>query len=645
LDLLLSWLPLLVIGLVVGSVYSVAAAGLVLSYRASGIFNFAYGAIGMFSAFFFAWLVQRAGLPVVAAAIVAVGGMAPLLGVALETAIFRPLREAATVVKIVVTIGLLIALQGLASTLWGRSGLRAQPIFPSTVFRVSSRLSISADQVGIVAIAAFVSVCLWLFLRHTRLGTSMRAVVDRPELAELMGLSSRRIAAASWALGSALAALAGVMLTPQVSLEVFILTLLVINAYAAAMVGRLESLPLTFAGGIALGLAETFMGRYVPRTIANSLVPSLPFVFLFALLVLPRRTPLREPREAAASAPPRPTARRATGDRGAGARIAKRVALVAAALLVPLALGPRWILVTDQALGYAMIMLSLVILTGYAGQISLGQAGLAAVGAVVAAHLVRDLGVPWLAALPLAGLASMPIGAALAFPALRLHGLFLALATFAFSLMMEKGVLVRHALTGGTSGLGVDRPAGFSSDHALYYLWIVVFGLMAWGAHNLRRGRAGRIFAAMRDSEVAARSIGVSMTRYKVAAFALAAFVAGVGGAAYTATNQRVSSTDFIALLSLVFLAVAVIGGISSWVGALLGGIVFSFVPVLASLPNIPVLDDLVPVAFGLGAIALAQNPHGIVTEPRRILGALGRVSGAAISRYEEATRVEGSAG
>lgn len=638
--------PLLVIGLVVGSIYSIAATGLVLTYRTSGIFNFAHGAVGMFAAFFFAWLVQRVRLPVWLAAIVSVAGMAPLMGVALDRVIFRPLREAATVVKIVVTIGLLVALQGLAATLWGRSGLFAQQIFPTTSYRITGRLSISADQIGIVSVGVFVSLVLWLVIRHTRFGVAMRAVVDRPDLAELMGESSALISSAAWALGSALAALAGVLLTPQVSLEVFILTFLVINAYSAAMLGRLESLPLTFAGGIVLGVGETLVGRYAPRSVSSSLVASLSVILLFALLIVPRRTPLREPREAAASAPPKPLGAALAGEAVARPlhpllRRAGLSTLVAVAILGPLALSARWIFVLDTSLAYSMTFLSLVILVGYGGQISLGQAALAGVGGVVVAHLMRGAGLPFLVALPIAGLAAVPVGALLAFPALRLHGLFLALATMAFGLLMEKAVFVRTSVTGGTTGLSVPRPSWLASDYRFCYVLLGVFALLAWGARNLRRGKWGRVLAAMRDSEVAARSIGVSMTQVKIAVFSMAAFVAAVGGASRVLVFQRVASDDFIALFSLVFLAVAVIGGISSWVGALIGGFVYAFVPPLVSLAGVQVLDDLVPVAFGLGAIALAQNPHGIMTEPRRVWGALRRAMDRASGRFEEATRVE----
>jgi branched-chain amino acid transport system permease protein len=614
---------------VIGSIYSVAATGLVVTYRASGVFNFSHGAVGMFNAFFFAWLVQKLGVPIPIAMVLTVLVLAPAMGVSLDRLIFRPMRDASTVVKIVVTIGLLVALQGLASTFWGRAGLGAQQIFPSTVFRLSSSLAIGADQIGVVVIAVATSAGLWLFMRHSRLGTTMRAVVDRPELAELMGVSSDAVAASSWALGCALAALAGILLTPQVSLEVFTLTLVVINAYAAAMVGRLESLALTFAGGIALGVAETAVARIFPAKISNGVRPSLSFVLLFALLLVTRRKrPLREPREAAASAAPRSiTGELMTAEalfrRPARERIALFLALGLGVLMVPRFLGAGLVFTLDLAITHAIVFLSLVVLVGYGGQISLGQAALAGVGGVVTAHLVNGLGLSWFIAMPVAGLAAVPIGAALAFPAMRLHGLFLGLATMAFALLMDNAFFARVTVTGGTTGIHVDRPAGFTSDASFFYVLAALFALLAWAAENLKRGRTGRILGAMRDSEPGARSIGVSMRDYKVAVFALSSFVAGIGGAAHVAMFNRVSSDEFQIFYSLIWLAVAVIGGISSWFGALIGGLVYEFVPYVVGQvqsPRLgPLLNDLVPVFFGVAAIALARNPHGIATLPRKL--------------------------
>ncbi|HEX9695920.1 MAG TPA: ABC transporter permease [Actinomycetota bacterium] len=631
-DLIAGIWPLLVIGLVVGSVYSIAAAGLVLTYRASGVFNFGHGAIGAFSAFFYAWCVQRVGLPIGVAAVLTMAVMAPLLGIGLERLIFRRLRAAPTVVAIVASIGVLVAVQGAAAALWGRSGLSAQRIFPSRVFRLGDRLSIGADQAGVVGVGIIVSLLLWVVLKRTKMGIAMRAVVDRPDLVEAMGYSADRISAASWAMGASLAAVAGILLTPMVSLEVYTLTLIVITAYAAAMVGRLESLPLTFAGGVMLGVGEALVGRFLPQGIAAGVRPSLPFALLLGLLLIPRKRPLREPRAAeGAGAFMEPLRREWSGKRRLGT-----VGLIAAGMITLARLGADVTFAVDLALVHAILFLSLVLLVGYAGQISLAQAALAGVGGIVTAHLVTNLGWNWFAALPVAGLAAVPVGALLAYPALRLHGLFLGLATMAFSLLMDNAIFTRDAITGGSSGIAVRRPEILQSDVRFGVVLVLIFSVLAWGLHNLRRGRTGRILAAMRDSETGARSIGISPTRTKLIVFMMAAFVAGIGGSTYVAAFQRVDAGQFIVFYSIVWLAVAVIGGISTWAGALAGGLVYSIVPFLFDRIGHPAASDMIPVLFGGAAILLARNPRGIVTVPRRVREAVAGWMSDALRPFDE---------
>ncbi|HVL89384.1 MAG TPA: ABC transporter permease [Actinomycetota bacterium] len=634
-DLIAAIWPLLVIGLVVGSVYSIAAAGLVLTYRASGVFNFGHGAIGAFSAFFYAWCVQRVGLPIGVAAVITMAVMAPLLGIALERSIFRRLREAPTVVAIVASIGVLVALQGAAAALWGRSGLSAQRIFPGRVFQIGDRVSIGADQAGVVGVGIVVSLLLWVVLKRTKMGIAMRAVVDRPDLVETMGYSADRISSASWAMGASLAAAAGILLTPMVSLEVYTLTLIVINAYAAAMVGRLESLPLTFAGGVLLGFGEALVGRFLPQGIAAGVLPSLPFALLLGLLIIPRTRPLREPRAAGIAAslgawiPP--LRREWPAKKRLGI-----VALIAAGMITLARLGADVTFAVDLALVHAILFLSLVLLVGYGGQISLAQAALAGVGGIVTAHLVTNLGWSWFAALPVAGLAAVPVGALLAYPALRLHGLFLGLATMAFSLLMDNAIFTRDALTGGSSGIAVPRPGVLQSDVRFGVVLTLIFALLAWGLHNLRRGRTGRILAAMRDSETGARSIGISPARTKLILFMMGAFIAGIGGSTYVAAFQRVDAGQFIVFYSIVWLAVAVIGGISTWAGALAGGLVYSIVPFLFDRIGHPAASDMIPVLFGAAAILLARNPRGIVTVPRRVREMVAGWMSRALAPFEE---------
>jgi branched-chain amino acid transport system permease protein len=360
-----TFLTYTVIGLVVGGVYAIAASGLVLTYTTSGIFNFAHGAIGMVAAFAYWELRVERGWPAPVAVLVVVAVLAPLAGLAIERFVVRRLRGASIEVTLVVTLGLLLALLYLAYSVWDPSIGRPLPrFFDGSDVRLLS-VNISYHQLTVVAVAVAVAVGLRILLQRTRTGLAMRAVVDDPELLALNAAEPNRITACSWALGAALAALAGVLIAPLVTLDALTLTLLVVNAYAAAMFGRLRSLPMTFAGGLALGLLVTYATGYLPQTdLWNRFAAGLPTLLLFAiLLVLPSGT-VPAARSAGRRTPrvPRPAVT-------AGAS----VAFVAVAALVAGSIELADLISLGDVLGYGIILLSLVLLTGYVRQVSLCQ--------------------------------------------------------------------------------------------------------------------------------------------------------------------------------------------------------------------------------------------------------------------------------
>lgn len=256
----------------------------------------------------------------------------------------------------------------------------------------------------------------------------------------------------------------------------------------------------------------------------------------------------------------------------------------------------------------AGVFAGLVILAGLSGQISLAHTAFAGTGAFVGAAVVGT-GAPFLVALAAGGLAAVPVAIFVALPAIRLHGLHVALITFGFGLVVSK--LFESQLTGGTTGMAVNRPGFAASDQAFFYVLLAVAGLMVLGARNLQRSPSGRVLAATRDSEVAARAIGVSLPLYRLAVFGLSAFMAGVAGAALGALQGLVTFNDFHPLLSLMWLSVAVIGGLGSAWGAVVAGALWGLAG--ASAGAYPQL------AFGLGAMFLARNERGVIG----VLGAL----------------------
>ncbi len=644
------------LGLVVGSIYSLMAFGLVVTYRTSGVFNFAHGAVGMFFAYVFFQLTQGGQvdfvvttysqhwhLPVVVALVLVVGVLAPAFGFVMDRVLFRKLRHAASVVKIVATIGVLISLIGLAGVVWGQgTTLVPRSIFGQHVFAAGGFRATLAEFAS-VALAIGLAVALMLFLRFSPLGIRMRAVVDRAEVAELMGIDSGRVSALSWALGTSFGALAGILLVPFFStLDTTTLSFLVVTAAAAAVVGRLESLPLTLAGGFGIGVAQFVVQRYTSTNLSRQLLPSIPFIVLFLILLLP--IPFREVSEAPSRAP------RPAGAGQSQAGRASRVFLVVVALVIlPFVVSSSWQFQLASVPPMALLFLSLVLLSGHAGQISLSQAAFAGFGAFVAAHLMVDHHVPLLVAALIGGAAALPLGAILAGPASRLSPLFLGFATLAFAAMMDQVAFQSVRFTRGLQGIQVNRPSYLLGPRMYYLAGLAIFGVFAVLVHNLRKGRTGLALAAMHDSQVGVASLGTSVVRLKFAAFCVSAFIAGVAGALFAAAVGQASPLDFFAQQSLLVLALAAIGGIGRWSGALVGAILFRLAAPFVEqgfVGNNVVsrhlfhgqLGDLLPVFFGLGAIGLAQNPFGIVEQVRDGVGRLReRLSGTAPLRVKRA--------
>jgi branched-subunit amino acid ABC-type transport system permease component len=630
-------LTTLFLGIVVGSIYSLSAFGLVLTYRTSGVFNFAHGALGMFFAFVFYQLVQggKVGLvaadyhqswhlPTGVALVLVVGVLAPLGGWALDTVLFSRLRHAGEVVKIVATIGLLVAVQGLAGVGWGAATtLTPTSIFSQHVFAAGG-FRASVEQLASVGLTVVLALSLMAFLRYTSLGVRMRAVVDRPEVAELAGVDSARVSHLAWGIGTSFAALGGILLAPFFgSLDPVTLTFLVIAATAAAVAGRLESFPLTLAGGYGIGIAQLAVQSYANNEISRQVQPAIPFLVLFGLLFLPqwrrRRTDHWTP-------PPLPPVISGLSRKDA----ATRVGIVAVvALVAPFVVGQAWQLQLARVPGMALIFLSLVVVCGFGGQVSLCQAALAGVGAFIAAHLVVA-GVPFWLAVIVAGLSVVPIGVFLALRAANLSPLFLGFATLAFGAVIDEVLFSSQSFSGGLSGVLFPRPHYLASPRVYYLVVLAVFGVVALLVENLHRSKTGLALAAMRDSEIGVGALGIDAARLRLTVFSISALIAGVGGALLSATDNLATPFTYFKLQSLLFLALAVVGGIGTWLGAFAGAVMFLLLPAFVHesiVSNNPLtrllfrdqLEAMLPVFFGLAAIGLARNPHGIADAIRRL--------------------------
>jgi branched-chain amino acid transport system permease protein len=469
----------------------------------------------------------------------------------------------------------------------------------------------------------------------------MRAVVDDRNLLSLNGARPDRVSMLAWALGSSLAAVAGILLAPLLQLNHLVLTLLVVNAYAAAMVGRLKSLPLTYIGGLALGLVESYTIGYVHlEGWLLGLRPSIPTLFLFAALLLLPEARLRAARVAGAVAPRVPTWR---GTFTGG------LILIGVAVVVSQILSGADLIRVGQGVAFALIMLSLVPLVGYGGQVSLCQMTFAGLGAYAMAKLGAD---GTIFGLIIAAALTAAVGALIALPALRLQGLYLALSTLAFAVLMDNMFFSNDHVFGNLGSVPVKRVSflglHFASERAYFVLLVVAFALLSMLVVAVRRGRFGRRLTAMRDSQVACATLGLSLARTKLMVFMLSAAMAGVAGALYGGLTESAGATNFLMFQSLPILLLAVLGGITTASGALIGGLSFSLLNLLAE--KVPSIAGITFLLTGLGAVSIGRNPHGISFLISQRVRALfpGRFESAAepipVYEGEEVERVAASA-
>lgn len=594
------FLPFILIGLTAGSVYGLAANGLVLTYKSSGIFNFAHGTIAALAAFVFYDLRQRHGVPWPIALGLCVLVLAPAAGVVLER-LGRRLADAPVVMNVVATVGLLVVLQQAILIRYGAAAINMNSFLPTSTFRFVG-VNVGYDQliimiVGVSAMAALT----WMF-RSTRTGRAMTAVVDQPSLLALMGTSPAQIRRRAWIIGTGFAALSGILLAPTVGLNAPVLTLLVVQAFGAAAVGRFSSLPYTYLGGLLIGVLSALSTKYVASiSWLDGMPSSLPFVVLFIVLVVAPRNWLVDfatNRKARVTDPHRLPL---------GAKLAGLVVLAIVVWRLPDIVGAR-LPVFSAGLAYVLIFLSLALLLRTSGQVSLGQLAFAAVGAVASARLATTAGLPWVLAMLIGALFAVPVGALLAIPAVRRSGLYLALATFGFAVLLQRLTFSTSLMFGGTDtgSLPAPRPSFATTDNAYFYVIVafVAFAILLLSA--VHRGRLGRLLRAMSDSPVALNTYGTNVTVVKVIVFCLSAFLAGLGGALLGPVTGSASPGNFDAFSSLMLLVVLVISAGSEVVASFVAAAALFVLPVYITSPT---FNNYLPVLFGLTAIVVAIRP------------------------------------
>lgn len=601
-----------VIGIVAGSIYAITATGLVVTYTTTGIFNFSHGAIGMIAAFSFYQTWQAWHWPVLLALLAVLFVETPILAIGVERALMRRLNRASPEQSLMVTLGLLVILVGAATALWNPTTQRIVPAFFNNSQVGVLGVNVSYQQLLTIAVAIVAIVLLRYFFKLTRIGIAMRAVVDDPELLAMAGAKPFRIAQTGWILGFFLAALAGILLAPTVGstgLNIETLTLLVVNGYAAAVVGRLKNLPMTFVGAMLLGLMGAYAIAYLPGHIPSNFVAVIPSVipvaFLFIVLLILPEARLVAAGWISARSPQRvPTLARSV----TGAFFFVVVAALGSQLLGGLAVST---LSTAIALG--VVALSLVLLTGYAGQISLCQLTFMGVGAFTMGKVAG--GGSWFGLL-LAVAVAGALGALVAIPVLRLKGLYLALATLAFGEAAYYAFFTNAAVFPGYGGAVSVGRLGFPGmptvgNRSELVVIAIVFASSALLVLSIRRSRFGKRAIAMNDSPAAFATLGLSVNWTRVAVFSISAALAGLGGVFYGGAQGEISGNDVVFFSSLTLLLFLAVWGLRTISGALFAGLTAASLPVASShLPQ--ALTDLTGLAAGAGIVLLGRNADGI---------------------------------
>lgn len=546
-------LPFVIAGIVSGSVYGLAAVGLVLTYKTSGVFNFAHGAMATVSAYAFYTLHVVNGVAWQLAAAICVLGVGPALGLALEL-LARVVDRATVELRIAATVGILLVVEAGVTLFYGRTTTRIVPIFLPQGGFAAFGVRVQWSDVTTFGVAVVATAALSAALRFTRRGIAMRAVVGNAALLDLAGTSPAGTRRWAWCVGTGLASLSGVLFAPLIPLDPMQLTLLVVQAFGAAAIGRFTSLPWTFGGGLLIGVLAALATRYFTTGLAAGVPAALPFLALFlVLLVMPRRYLVDRDRavrriRSGWTAPP----------------LLQSVG--GAMVFVVLALVPSFagIHLTDWTVALAMtlVLLSLGLLVRTSGQVSLCHVAFTAIGACAFSHFAVDWGLPWPLALIGCGLVVVPIGAVLSIPAIRLSGLYLALATFGFGVVLQVMFYSRPYMF-GTSGLGLKMPRpsvfGLDSDPAFYRLVLVLATVGTLLIVVLDKSRLGRLLRGLAESPTALRTNGVTIEVTRVLVFCVSAFLAALGGALAGMARTTASAIDYPPLLSVTYFAVIVI--------------------------------------------------------------------------------------
>jgi len=588
------YLSFLLLGLGAGAVYAALGTSLVITYRSSGVINFAAGAIASYTAYTFATLRSEGKyfqpLPFLPK-FIQVGpetGMATweammlalltagLLGLALYWVVFRWMVNSLPLAKIVASIGVMIVLQALVAIRFGTGSLPVSPILPNGVFTFGD-VRLPKDRAYLAITVVVIGLLLAAFFKLTRFGLATRAAADSERGAMIVGISPHRVATLNWTLGAIITGLSGILISPIVPLTPGAYTLFIVPALAAALVGRLVYLGPTILTGLLIGALQSEITKlqtldWFPK---SGVGDAIPFLLIIVVLFLSGKSIPQRGTTFVATLPhsPRPKAVLPT------AAVGFVVLVVASALLHH---QYRAGLMTTMT--FAIIALSLVVIVGYVGQISLAQLSLAGAAAFMCSRATTHWGLPFPLSILVAALSAVVVGVLIGLPALRIRGVHLAIITLGAGIALQSLWFNNNDYNGGVFGAKVTNPTLFGIDlgvgsgdayprlsfAVMLAVFVILSGLFV---ASLRRSRFGSQMLAVRVNDRAAAAGGINVPMVKIASFAIAAFIAGVGGALMAYQQGTVSGVSFDVFLGLSIFALVYLTGITAITGAILAAI------------------------------------------------------------------------
>jgi branched-chain amino acid transport system permease protein len=601
------WFDYTINGLVVGNIYALLAVGLALIYGVSHLINFAHGSIYMVGAYI-GWLcITYLGTPLPVTLLVVIVGSG-LLGLVIERVGLRPLKDAPRIAPLLATIGIGLVLDQVAQLLFTPDPRGVPLQLPAWRLQIGGG-TIGALDILIAGIGVVSAALLYIFLRFTRLGWAVRATALDRDAAQQCGVDVNRVNATVFAIAAALGGVSGFLVGMYYnSIDPYMGFQAGLKGIVGTMIGGMGNVPGAIAGSLLLGLTES----YGIAAFGTSYRNLFAFVVLILVLVLKPNGIFTRGR----AVPPEPL----TGTfiaPSAPLRVPPWlvVALAAGALALPLVVRNGYVL---QTLGvgwlYAVLAISLTLVAGTAGMISLGHAGLLAIGAYASGLLAIKLHLPVPVTVVSAGVVTAILGTLIIFPAFRLRGHYVTIATLGVGEIVTLTILNWDSLTNGPVGLSAIPPLSFFGGPLLSGTWVyeialgalIILALTQW---RLLGSHLGRTLRAIRDDDVAARSYGIALDRYKSLAFAVAGFSAGIAGALMAHVFSYINHETFTSQVSLLALTMAILGGLGNVAGAIVGAIV------LVSLPEMfRFLADYRLLIYGIALLLLIRfRPQGLM--------------------------------